>query len=184
MHILRWITWAREREVSAYKQVCEKGNKKYHFASVCLSSNSTFLQLVDETDDISDSSNCEACYTVKKTHGKQWFAKVNIAVDDATCQDMICQLDSGWTCNILGFLQYCILTQNGWTPLKRTAKALRPYGGRSKLEPLGTVDITCSLQNNTECLNFYIVDTDQTALLSAEACQLLGLLTVNYCEQC
>lgn len=35
------------------------------------------------------------------------------------------------------------------------------------------------MQNNTECLNFYIVDTDQTALLSAEACELLGLLTVN-----
>lgn len=35
------------------------------------------------------------------------------------------------------------------------------------------------MQNITECLNFYIADIDQTALLSAEACQLLGLLTVN-----
>lgn len=141
-----------------------------------LSSNSTVLQLDDETD---DSSDCEACYTVKKTHGKQWFAKVNIAIDDSTRQDVICKLDSGSTCNILGFLQYCILTQNGWPPLKQTAKALRPYGEQSKLEPLGTVDITCSVHNNTECLNFYIVDTDQTALLSAEACQLLVLLSVN-----
>lgn len=163
----------------AYKQVCGKCNKKNHFASVCLSSNSTVLQLDDETDDSCDSSDCEACYTVKTTHGKQWFAKVNMAIDDATRQDVICQLDSGSTCNILGFRQYCILTQNGCPLLKPTAKALRLYGGKSKLEPLGTVDITCSVQNNTECLNFYIVDTDQTALLSAEACELLGLLTVN-----
>ncbi|XP_062610719.1 uncharacterized protein K02A2.6-like [Saccostrea cucullata] len=135
----------------------------------------TVLQL-DETD---DSSDCESCYTVKTTHGKQWFTKVNMVIDDATRQDVICQLDSGSTCNILGFRQYCILTQNGCPPLKSTSKALRLYGGTSKLEPLGTVDITCSVQSNTECLNFYVVDTDQTALLSAEACEKLGLLTVN-----
>lgn len=60
---------------------------------MCLSLNSIVLQLDDETDDISDSSDCEACYTVKTTHGKQWFAKVNMAIDDATRQDVICQLD-------------------------------------------------------------------------------------------
>ena len=37
----------------------------------------------------------------------------------------------------------------------------------------------CSVKNNTEHLDFYIVDTDQTALLSAEACEKLELLTVN-----
>lgn len=132
--------------MSAYKHVCEKGNKKYHFASVCLSSNSTVLQLGDETDDISDSSNCEACYTVKKTHGKQWFAKVNMTIDDAIHQVVICQLNS--TCNILGFLLYCIL-QNGCPSLKPTSKDLRLYGGKSKLDPLRTVDITCSVNKNS-----------------------------------
>ena len=33
--------------------------------------------------------------------------------------------------------------------------------------------------NRTEHLDFYIVDTDQTALLSAEACEKFELLTVN-----
>lgn len=68
----------------------------------------------------------------------QWFAKANMTIDVATRQDVICQLDSGSTCNIFGYLQYCILTRNGWPPLKRTAKDLRLYGGKSKLEPLGT----------------------------------------------
>ena len=35
----------------------------------------------------------------------------------------------------------------------------------------------CSMKKNTERLDFYIVDTDQTALLSAEGCE--KLLTVN-----
>ena len=36
-----------------------------------------------------------------------------------------------------------------------------------------------SVKNNTERLNVYIVDTEQTALLSAEARKTLELLTVN-----
>ncbi|XP_061185196.1 uncharacterized protein K02A2.6-like [Saccostrea echinata] len=159
----------------AYGQICNKCKKKNHFSSVCQSANKTVLQ-VDETD---DSSDCESCYTVKTTHGKQWFTKVSMVIDDATHQDVICQLDCGSTCNILEFRQYCILTQNGCPPLKATSKALRLYGGTSKLEHLGTVDIICSVQNNTEFLKFYVVDTDQTALLSAEACERLGLLSVN-----
>ena len=74
---------------------------------------------------------------------------------------------------------YCILTQNGSPPLKPTSKALRLYVGTSKLQALGTVNIMCSVKNNTEHLDFYIVDTDQTALLSAEACEKLELLIVN-----
>lgn len=31
----------------------------------------------------------------------------------------------------------------------------------------------------SESLDFYVVDMDQTAILSAEACEKLGLLTVN-----
>ena len=45
--------------------------------------------------EIDDSSDSESCYSVKTTHGKQWFTKVTMTMDDATRQDVICQLDSG-----------------------------------------------------------------------------------------
>lgn len=92
---------------------------------------------------------------------------------------MIFQLDSGSTCNILGLRQYSNLTQYNNPPMKPTSKVLRLYGGNSKLDPLGTVNITCTVQDKTEHLNFCVIDTNQTALLSAEACEKLGLLTVN-----
>ena len=56
---------------------------------------------------------------------------------------------------------------------------LYDYGGTSKLTLFGTVNIMFSVKNNTERLNVYIVDTEQTALLSAEARKTLELLTVN-----
>ena len=80
---------------------------------------------------------------------------------------------------VLGLKQYCFLTRNGCPSLKWTSKTLRLYGGTSKLKPLGTVNIMCSVKNISEHLDFYIVDTDQTALLSAESCEKLELLTVN-----
>ena len=119
-----------------YGQSCSICNMKNHFSSVCQSSSKNVRQL-----EIDDTRNSESCYSVTTTHGKQWFTKVTMTMDDATCQDNICQLDSGLTCNVLGFKQYCILTQNGCPPLKPTSKTLRLYGGTSKLKALGTVNI-------------------------------------------
>ena len=121
---------ARSRnKCPAYGQICSICNKRNHFSSVCQSSSKNVCQL-----DIDDSSDSESCYSVKTTRGKKWFTKVTMTMDDATCQDVICQLDSGSTCNVLGFKQYCILTQNDSPPLKPARKALRLYGGTSKLQ--------------------------------------------------
>ena len=105
---------ARSRnKCPAYGKSCSICNKRNHFSSVCQSYSKNVRQL-----DIDDSSDSESCYSVKTTHGKQWFTEVTMTMDDATRQDVIRQLDSGSTCNVLGFKQYCILTQNGCPPLR------------------------------------------------------------------
>lgn len=71
--------------------------------------------------------------------------------------------------------------KGNWTiclSLKPTAKAQRLCSGKLKIDPLGAANITCLVQNNSECLKFHIVYTDQTALLSAKVCKDLRLLTV------
>lgn len=52
-----------------------------------------YVSTVFELDETDDSSDCEYCYTVKMTLGKQWFTGVNMAINDAS-QDVNCQLDS------------------------------------------------------------------------------------------
>lgn len=95
--------------------------------------------------------------------------------------NVTCQLDSGSTCNVINFRQYAQIMQTGDPPLKPTEKTLKLYGGKSKLIPLGIATLKCRViqSGKTENLDFYLVEVDQTPILSAEACEKLGLLTVN-----
>ena len=53
------------------------------------------------------------------------------------------------------------------------------YGGEAYLQPIGTVYIDCTVRDRTEKLKFYITDTTETTLLSAESFEIIGLLSVN-----
>ena len=126
----------------------------------------------------SDESSSEECFRVTNNKGKQWFSKVNMS-HLGYSRDIICQLDSGATCNVMGYLQYARLVENGDPPITPTKIKLELYGDGAYLQPVGTVYIDCTVRDRTEKLKFYITDTTQTTLLSAESCEILGLLSVN-----
>ena len=73
------------------------------------------------------------------------------------------------------------LVQSGDPPLQPATRRLKLYGGISKLMPRGKTTINCTIPSTgqSETLDFYVVDMNQTAILSAEAYELLKLLTVN-----
>ena len=54
-------------------------------------------------------------------------------------RDIICQLNSGATCNVMGYLQYARLVENGDPPITPTKTKLELYGGDAYLQPMGTV---------------------------------------------
>ena len=67
----------------------------------------------------SDESSSEECFRVTNNKGKQWFSKVNMS-HLGYSRDIICQLDSGAACNVMGYLQYARLVENGDPPITPT----------------------------------------------------------------
>ena len=75
----------------AYGQSCSICNKRNHFSALFQSSSKTVRQLK-----IDDSSDCESCYSVKTTHGKQWFTKTTMMMEAATHQNIIIMSAGFW----------------------------------------------------------------------------------------
>ena len=158
----------------AFGQTCSKCKKKNHFSIACR------LNKVHGILDDSDSSDSDSLYAVTSKHGKQWYVKVTMDAEGNT-GEITCQLDSGSTCNVISYIDYARLVQSGDPPLQPATRPLKLYGGMSKLMPRGKTTINCTIPSTglSETLDFYVVDMNQTAILSAEACELLKLLTVN-----
>uniref|UniRef100_A0A8W8N379 Uncharacterized protein n=1 Tax=Magallana gigas TaxID=29159 RepID=A0A8W8N379_MAGGI len=169
-------THPRDRDkCPAFGHTCWKCKKKNHFPKVCKQTTVNSIQDEDTSDSDSDS-----LYAVNSSSGKQWFVKIHMSAS-GNSSNVTCQLDSGSTCNVINFRQYAKIMQTGDPPLKPTEKTLKLYGGKSKLIPLGIATLKCRViqSGKTENLDFYVVEMDQTPILSAEACEKLGLLTVN-----
>ncbi|XP_011437820.3 retrovirus-related Pol polyprotein from transposon 297 [Magallana gigas] len=169
-------THPRDRDkCPAFGHTCWKCKKKNHFPKVCKQTTVNSIQDEDTSDSDSDS-----LYAVNSSSGKQWFVKIHMSAS-GNSSNVTCQLDSGSTCNVINFRQYAQIMQTGDPPLKPTEKTLKLYGGKSKLIPLGIATLKCRViqSGKTENLDFYVVEMDQTPILSAEACEKLGLLTVN-----
>ena len=95
-------------------------------------------------------------------------------------REVTCQIDTGSTCNVIGFNDLCKVLQDGAPKLKESHAKLRFYDV-SILKPLGKCQIHCNWKMNSVDLEFQVVDVRRKALLSAEASQLLGLAT-NHIE--
>ncbi|KAK3098027.1 hypothetical protein FSP39_015459 [Pinctada imbricata] len=132
------------KKCPAYGQTCKKCNKPNHVPSVCRQQKVHALGDEDYDDDKCDDSYSETdsdfTYAITSRQGKQWFAKVNLTCQGQS-QDVICQLDSGSTCNVISFIQYSRVVQHGDPPLRRTNSSLNLYGGKSTLKPRGKATI-------------------------------------------
>ena len=89
-----------------------------------------------------------------------------------------CQMDCGSTCNILSFMEYCKIAQDGNPDLQKSNAKLRLYDG-STMVPKGTCTLRCIHEEKNYELDFQVVNVDQKPLLSATTCEQLGLLTVH-----
>ena len=65
-------------------------------------------------------------------------------------RDIFFQLDSGATCNVMGYLQFSRLVENGDPPITPTKTKLELYGGGAYLQPMGTVYIDCTVRDRSE----------------------------------
>ena len=91
---------------------------------------------------------------------------------------MICQLDTGASCNVISYRDLSILLQNGAPTLDQSSVELKMYDG-SIMKPLRETRLTAEHGGNCHTLKFQVVDSLKKPLLSAESCELMGLLEFN-----
>lgn len=163
----------------AYGETCDYCGKKNHFTKLCLSRKANTRVKMVEDDDSSDDSVYKV-HTVGKVQadGSKWYVDINMQVEENPSKLVKCQMDTGSTCNLMGFKDYCKIVQDGKPSLNTSTAKLRLYDG-SALTTVGEHEIKCRIGSNTEHLTFQIVQVDQKPLLSADTCKKLKLLTVN-----
>jgi hypothetical protein len=88
-----------------------------------------------------------------------------------------CQMDTGATCNVVGFDNYCQIVENNEPVLSHSSITIKCFGG-STVNPIGEAIINCRRNNKIFRLVFQVVEHTHQPLLSANACKRLGLIKI------
>ena len=89
-----------------------------------------------------------------------------------------CQLDTGSTCNTISYADFCKICFDE-SKLNSSNVKLKLYDG-TILTPRGQSEIQCRYKDKLFNLLFQVVEDPLVPLLSAEACEQLGLLQINF----
>ena len=171
----------RRTKCPAFKKTCSKCQKKGHFASVCRSSKK--IQQFEEDEDDSPDESCLQVETVSivQTKAKQWLADISFfksAKEDFTTT-LACQLDTGATCNVIGLDDLSAITQLGDPPMNNSSVKLKLFGGTA-LKPVSECDLHVRHNGKQQILKFQVIKHKCKLLLSAETCEKLQLIFVNF----
>ena len=99
-------------------------------------------------------------------------------VDQKYKEQLVCQLDTGATCNVISHRCVVQLLQNGDPPLRKSNSQLRLFDGTLIL-PVDEVTLKVERKGNRRELRFQVVNNTNKSLLSAETCEQLELLKVE-----
>ena len=87
---------------------------------------------------------------------------------------MVCQLDTGATCNVIRLDDLSAITQIGDPPMKESSVKMKLFGG-STMEPKGECDLQIKHNGTRQILKLQVVKDQCKPLLSAETCEKLQL---------
>ena len=113
-----------------------------------------------------------------KGHGKQMTSSITFLVDDDEKVPLVCQLDTGSTCNVISYTDLVQLLQDGNPPLNVTKSKLKLFDG-TFMQPVGVTTLAVVRRGKQYDLQFQVVESPNKPLLSAETCAQLGLLKVE-----
>lgn len=158
------------KKCPAYGQQCHGCGKYNHFRKLCRSARQVHHLTDADIQSGNDSDESLLCLQVirsnKKllstieTHSKGRHVKI------------LYQLDTGASCNILNYQDYCALQKPS---LKNHRPDLKLFDG-STTKPLGQ----CQIQMAGRTYNCYVVKTNNLSLLSGDTCLDLGLLSIKH----
>ena len=87
-------------------------------------------------------------------------------------------MDTGATCNVISHRNLVQLLQNGDPPLLKCNTQLKLFDG-TWMQPVSETMLTAERKGKCLDLKFQVVESSNKPLLSAEACEQLGLLKVD-----
>ena len=87
-------------------------------------------------------------------------------------------MDTGATCNVISYRNLVQLLQNGDPPLLKSNAQLKLFDG-SLMQLVGETMLTAERKGKRLDQKFQVVESSNKPLLSAEACEQLGLLKVD-----
>lgn len=173
---------------SAYGVTCKSCGKRNHFARVCKQGqHKPQLNLVNEEEESDE--HADAMWHISHVNSlqankKKMFVKLNLAPHPAELLGydpghiVKCQLDTGSTANIIGYKDLQRVLQDGNPALLPSKTMLKLYND-TLIKPEGTCMLRTEHEGSTHILEFQVMKTSQTPLLSAETCQTLNLIQVN-----
>ena len=154
------------RKCPAYGQKCHSCGKFNHYKKLCRSKRHVH-QVAEESADESDESLM--CLQVVKKNRKL-LSTIETRADNVQ-SDIQYQLDTGASCNIFNYQDYCTL---GKPNLSDNCPSLQLFDG-SKVKAMGE----CQVELAGRLVRFYVLKTKNLSLLSVDTCLDLGLLTVK-----
>ena len=173
-----------KRKCPAYGKTCRKCNKKNHFANVCNTKVKSAVKClrISSDNDVHSETNDLFCLTHDigsiNSKGKRWFVTIEMQIPNHEPQLVKCQLDTGSTCNTISYQDFCKICSDE-SKLKDSYVKLKLYDG-TILTPRGQNKIQCRYKDKSLDLLFQVVEGPLAPLLSAEACEQLGLLQMNF----
>ena len=148
-----------------FAKVCKSGKEKVHVAEEaeqCDSEES--LLKVEEVTAINGS-------------GKQFTSCITFIIEEEYQEQLVCQLDTGATCNVISHRNLSQLLRNGDPPLDNSAQ-LKLFDG-TLMKPVGETTLTAERRGKRVDVGFQVVECSNKPLLSAETCEQLGLLKMD-----
>lgn len=168
----------KKEECPAFGAKCRNCGKNNHFAVACRSTKAVHSVLDDATDSDDETVlQIEELSTVLSS-GKQLLTHVNFLDGEYTVK-LVCQLDTGASCNVISHRDLAVITQNGEPPMKASKVKLKLFDG-SVMPTLGQCTLKAKIhENKVHTLHFQVVESNNKPLLSAETCKLLDLVKVE-----
>ena len=150
--------YRKRRDYPAFGQVCRKCNKSNHFASVYNAKQSKSVNVV-----LSDNSDSDLSVLQVETvstlagKGKQVLTELIFCVEDADRvkykKSVVCQLDTGASCNVISYRDFSILLQNGTLKVEKSSVKLKMYDG-SIMQPIGETVLKVKHNDSYHTLKF------------------------------
>ena len=150
-----------------------------HFAKVC-NSGKEKVHVAEEAEGYDSEESLLKVEEITAIHGsgKQLTSCITFIIEEEYQEQLVCQLDTGATCNVISHRNLAQLLQNGDPPLHKSNAQLKLFDGTLE-KPVGETTLTAERRGKRVDLEFQVVECSNKPLLSAETCEQLGLLKMD-----